>query len=434
MKALVAIAVLWTAVSLAQETPAVRGTPPSPAPGVAAPAVSPSGTQVAPPPVAAPPAAAAAPSAPPAASVEVDRKPILLAFDLEGKGVGKLESEAASQAVVRGLRELEVFEVMSAADVRQLLAIERTKQLLGVDSDTSNFSDLGSVFGARHAVAGTMSRVGEEMRVEIRLLDNSDRKVLGQKSLGPVTRIEQVATALPGLAQELVGPLLDAQRGELLVRTNEEAVEVLVDDVLVASTPMQTAVKLPRGQHRVQVRKDGFIAQSRGTRVYPEQVSTEEFLVIPSPDYAEAFAERHGRLRLGAWLATGAAVGLLGGGFLLDRYGSEPLYSREFLPRQLALNNVTQLPTEVESDPELLSRYSACGGNVALCQIDAKRFGDQLLLQQVATASMVVLGVASAATAGYLFITGKDPNRYANLVAGLSASPEGGSFVLSGRF
>lgn len=370
----------------------------------------------------------------PATALQAERKPILLALDIDGKGVSALEAEAASQSVVRGLRELDVFDVLSAADVRELLAMERTRQLLAGDAKGSTVTELGNLFGSRHAVAGTMTRVGGELRVEIRLLDNADLKVLSQRALGPVKGIEEIATQLPGLAQELVGPLLEMQRGQLLVRTNEEAAEVLVDDVLVATTPMQAPVKLPRGQHRVQVRRDGFIAQTRGTRIFPEQVTTEEFLLIPSPDYAEAYAQRHGRLRMGALIATGTAVGLIGGAVLLDRFGTEPLYTRSFLPRQLALSNVTDLPAEVEGDADLLSLYTACGANPALCAVEAERLQTQLTLQQAATGGMVVLGIASAATAGYLFFTGKDPNRYANLVASFAVGGEGGTFVLSGSF
>lgn len=370
----------------------------------------------------------------PTEALEPERKPILLALDVEAKGVTPLQAEAATQAVVRGLRDLDVFDVLSAADVRQLLAMERNRQLLGGEANASNTTELGKLFGSRHAIAGTMTKAGDQMQVEVRLLDARDLKVLSQKVLGPVKRIEDVATGLPGLTQELVGPLLEAQRGQLLVRTNEEAVEVLVDDVLVASTPMQAPVKLPRGQHRVQVRKDGFIAQTRSTRIFPEQVSTEEFLVIPSPDYAEAYAQRHGRLRLGAWVATGTAAALLGGAVLLDRLGTDPLYKREFLPRQLALANVTQLPADVEGDSQLRSLYSQCGANTALCAVEAERLQNQLTVQQVATAGMAVLGVASAATAGYLFFTGKDPNRYSNLVASFAVGGDGGVFVLSGSF
>ena len=447
MRSTAVFVTLWGLAAFAQVAPATtEGAAPATATEVRAPPdagadmPAPAEAVVASPPPEAPAPATAmpGPSAPAPAPAnrpaDVDRKPTLITFDVEAKGVSELEAEAASQAVTKGLRDLDVFEVISAADVRQLLAIERTRQLLGTEVQAGSFGDLSRVFGARHAIAGTMTRTGDQMRVEIRLLDSQEHKVVGQKVLGPVTRIEQVATQLPGLAQELVGPLLEAQRGQLLVRCNEEAVEVLVDDVLVATTPMRAPVKLPRGMHRVQVRKDGFIAQVRPARILPEQIATEEFVVIPSPDYAEAYALRHGRLRLGAFITAGAAVALFGGAYLLDRLGSEPLYARDFLPRQLALGNVVDLPPSVQNDPELLARYQACGANVPLCQIDAEKFRTQLMVDQALTATMVVLGIASTGTAGYLFFTGKDPNRYTRLVALVAPAPGGGGLVLAGIF
>src|ERR1700748_2888956 len=49
-------------------------------------------------------------------------RPNLLVLDLEPRGVGLPEAQAATGSVVRGLRQLEVFQVLSSDDVRQLLA------------------------------------------------------------------------------------------------------------------------------------------------------------------------------------------------------------------------------------------------------------------------------------------------------------------------
>ena len=46
-----------------------------------------------------------------------------------------------------------------------------------------------------------------------------------------------------------------------------------------------------------------------------------------------------------------------------------------------------------------------------------------------------VLGLASAGVATWLWLSGKDPNRYADVVAGVSPTPNGGAtFALAGRF
>ncbi|HEX4621073.1 MAG TPA: PEGA domain-containing protein, partial [Myxococcaceae bacterium] len=232
-------------------------------------------------------------------------KPPLVVFDLEGRGASELQAQGATQSVVRGLRELDVFQVLSAEDVRNLLAIERTRQLLGKEG--SGMVEMTHALGARYAVVGLVTPVGRQLQVEIRLLDTEKQSVLSQKTLGPVDKMEVVASQLPGLSQELVGPLLREQQGSLIVQSTEAGSEVLVDGSLVGSTPMKAPVDLPRGQHRLQVRKDGFIEQSRPVRIETGVTGTENFLLSPSPDYAEAWKIRHGRRRVGAYIATVAA-------------------------------------------------------------------------------------------------------------------------------
>ncbi len=64
-------------------------------------------------------------------------RPNLLVLDLEPRGVGMPEAQAATSSVVRGLRQLDVFQVLSSDDVRQLLALERTRQLSGARAEGS---------------------------------------------------------------------------------------------------------------------------------------------------------------------------------------------------------------------------------------------------------------------------------------------------------
>ena len=375
-------------------------------------------------------------SASPALSAE--SRPPLLVLDFETNGATALEAEAATRGAARGLRALDVFQVLTSEDTRQLLAMERNRQLVGMAGSTL-LSGIASALGADHAVVGTVTRLGGKIQVELRLLDTRASKVLGAKTSTAAAGMEQLASSLPDLAQELMAPLLREQQGQLLVRTREEAVEVLADDTLLASTPMKAPVDLPRGAHRLQVRKDGFIAQSRAVRIEPGQVTTTDVDLAPSSDYAEAWKLRHGRLRVGAYLATGGAVLALGGGILLDRAATEPLYRTQFHPRQAVLQAASGQgpqaePAEVASDPEAHQTWASCVADLNACDAQARGLGTQLLLQQIATGGLVVVGLAAGTAATYLWLTGQDPNRYANLVAGVSVTGSGPGLVVTGRF
>jgi hypothetical protein len=99
-----------------------------------------------------------------AAAMAADNRPNLLVLDLEPRGVGLPEAQAATGSVVRGLRQLEVFQVLSSDDVRQLLALERTRQLSGAKAESS-VGQLGAALNAPNAVVGSVTRVGGKLQV-----------------------------------------------------------------------------------------------------------------------------------------------------------------------------------------------------------------------------------------------------------------------------
>ena len=366
-------------------------------------------------------------------------RPPLLVLDLEARGGGVPEAQAATINVVRGLRDLDVFQVLSADDVRQLLALERTRQLSGAKGESA-LGELGKALGANNAVVGSVTRAGGKLQVEIRLLDVSTQRVLNQKTLGPIATVSDIAAALPGLAQELVAPLLRDQQGYLLVRTREEAAEVLVDDTLVGSTPLRAPLTLSRGMHRVQIRKDGFIAQTRSVRIEPDQTRVEDVDLVPSPDYAAAYRDKNGRARVGAWVATGVAVVSISAAIWLD-VAAHNEYNNEFYPRQQwllgASGQGSQVkPASVASNPTASANWDSCTQQGAkACTAAAQSAQSSVTTLSWLTAGTAVVAVAATSVAVWLWVSGKDPNRYADVVAGVGPTPGGGmAFALAGRF
>ena len=365
-------------------------------------------------------------------SAEAAQHPPLVVLDLAAQACGAPEAQAATLGVVRGLRQLDVFQVLSADDVRQLLALERNRQLFGAEG--SGNLQLSRALGAQHTVVGSLTRVGGAagLSVELRLLDVSGGAVVSQKTYGPVAGLEQLAPELPGLAQALMAPLLRERQGSLLVHSSEEGAEVLVDDTLLGSTPLKAPLALAQGTHRLVVRKDGFISQSATVRIEPTQVARESVTLLPSPDYAEAYRQRHGRLRIGAYLASGVAVGALAGAYLLDQKSTAPLYRDEFHPRQLAL--LGRVPELGELDAKAQGVYAECGQDEAACREKLDSVSSRLSRQQWGTAGLVVVGLGAGVTAAYLWLSGEDPNRYSGLVAGITAGRSGSGFALGGSF
>ena len=367
-----------------------------------------------------------------------EQRPNLLVLDLEPRGVGLPEAQAATGSVVRGLRQLDVFQVLSSDDVRQLLALERTRQLSGAKAESS-VGQLGAALNAPNAVVGTVTRVGGKLQVDIRLLDAPTQKVLSQKTLNQVT-VEQVANQLPGLAQELMAPLLREQQGFLVVKSKEEAAEVLVDDTLVGSIPLKGSIDLSRGVHRLTVRKDGFIAQTRSVRIEPKQTTIEEVELAPSGDYAKIYKDKYGKMRVGAWIATGVAVAGITTAIIMNASANSQ-YNDEFKPRQAWLQGAAGTgpqtkPPDIANNPTASAAWDSCStSGAAACKQAAEDAKSSVQVKQYVAIGAGVVGIASAGVATWLWLSGKDPNRYADVVAGVSPNPNGGVTVaFAGRF
>ena len=367
-----------------------------------------------------------------------EQRPNLLVLDLEPRGVGLPEAQAATGSVVRGLRQLDVFQVLSSDDVRQLLALERTRQLSGAKAESS-VGQLGAALNAPNAVVGSVTRVGGKLQVDIRLLDAPTQRVLSQKTLNQVT-VEQIASQLPGLAQELMAPLLREQQGFLVVKSKEEAAEVLVDDTLVGSIPLKGSIDLSRGVHRLTVRKDGFIAQTRSVRIEPKQTTIEEVELAPSGDYAKIYKDKYGKMRVGAWIATGVAVAGITTAIVMNASANSQ-YNDEFKPRQAWLQGAAGTgpqtkPPDIANNPTASAAWDSCSTSGAqACKQAAEDAKSSVQVKQYVAIGAGVIGVASAGVATWLWLSGKDPNRYADVVAGVSPNPNGGVTVaLAGRF
>lgn len=351
-------------------------------------------------------------------------KPGLAVFDMRGIDTRPTEAAAATNAVVKGLRELDAFDVLSSDDLRQLLSIERQKQMLGVESD-ANASASVQALGVKNFVVGSVTRTSGGLSAELRLLDPATNKVVSQRTLAAQPSLDKLASGLVVAAQELVGPLLQAEQGQLLVRTREEGAEVLVDDISRGSTPLPAPIVIPRGRHRLTIKKDGFIARVTVASVAKDQLTLEDVTLVPSADYMAAYNAKNKRLRIGGYVAAGLAVASFVTAVLLDRVGAEPKYQNDFKPRQEVLEavsignaNPTAFTTQIQQE---------CLANQETCRTEARSAASTIQGLQIATWVMVGVGAAAVVAAAYCFLAGEDPNRYAQLVA--SILPEGGGTV-----
>jgi hypothetical protein len=284
--------------------------------------------------------------------------------------------------------------------------------------------------GVKHYVVGSVTRTGSGVSAELRLLSPGDSKVISQRNVDTQPNLEALSKAITVAAQELVGPLLAAEQGQLLVRTREEGAEVIVDDVSRGSTPLPAPIKLPRGKHRLTVKRDGFISRVTTATVKKDQLTLEDVTLVPSADYVASYQARNRRMRIGGLAAAGASVAAFVVAIILDRAIAEPTHVNEFKPRRDVLEAIS-IGT-ARADLFTTRIQQECFADPVACREQARAAGDTVSTMQIASWVMVGVGLAAAAGAAYCFIAGEDPNRYAQLVASLM--PGGGSIGLVGHW
>lgn len=128
--------------------------------------------------LAAKPEAAPSLAAPPFTAVEVPPK------------MAQFYSEHfAQELTLRGLH------VLTAADINQLLGVEREKQLLGCD-DTQCIAELADALGADGLISGTIAKIGSAYQLDIRVIAADGSRVLGAYS----QRANDESEILPAIA------------------------------------------------------------------------------------------------------------------------------------------------------------------------------------------------------------------------------------------
>lgn len=354
-------------------------------------------------------------------------RPRVAVLDLVPNGASRELASAATTSVAAALDRLAVFQVITAEAIRSALSFEKQRQMLGC-TDAGCMAELGGALGADYLVAGKVTRLpGSSDLPPTVTLDLTLLSARGERvgaAMETTASDAELVTRIPRAVARLAARVLAGRAGRLVVSCSEAGAIVKLDEVVVGTTPLRAALSLPSGPHLLVVEKKGFVTLVKDVRVEPAQLVEEHASLIPSPDFVKDYEARQGKLRTGAWIATGvAAAGAVAAiAFQLHAnslYGSESspgtfLYDRRRIQDGITVENGKDLRAEASS---LKSRLQT---SQTLCWVSAG-----------------VAGV-SAATAAWLWIAGDDPHRYAPYReperARLSLAPAPGGAVAAVRF
>jgi hypothetical protein len=335
-----------------------------------------------------------------------DAKPKLAILDFTANGASKELASAAGGVAASELDRLGVFRIVTTDAIRDLLALEKQKQMLGCADSASCVAEIGGALGVDYLVSGKVTRLAagkdaaESFSLELTL--SSVKKAQREATVVESGRSEADLISKVGrTAQRLVAKILQGRSGGLVVTASESGAAIRIDDQVRGTTPLGGQLSLPAGPHALSVEKQGFVTYQKDVQVQPGQLTEERVTLVPSPDFIREYESRQKKLRLGAWISTGVAVlGLAGATyFAVDankKYGNEStpgtfLYARSKVNQKILVDPVT--------GTDYVSQANSLKSDI----------------QQAEKLTWVCAGVGATAAvaATWFWIAGEPPDRYA---------------------
>lgn len=353
----------------------------------------------------------------PAAGAE--KKPKLAVLDFVANGATKELTSAVASNAANEIDRLGVFQVVTSEAIRDMLAFEKQRQMLGC-ADTGCIAEIGGALGVDFIVSGKVTRIAaaagvpETFNLDMTL--SNVRKAQREGSVVEVAASEGELLRKVGRAgQKLVARILAGRAGSLVISTPEAGAVVKVDDQIRGTTPLAGQISLPSGPHSVVVEKQGFVAWQKDVQVEPGKVVEERATLVPSPDFIREYESKQGKLRIGAWVATGVAVA----GAAVAVWGqvdASRLYGNESTPGTF-----------------LYARAKLLDGDESF-RDEANRLKSDIEQRQLVSALGAGVAGAGAVAAAWFWIAGDDPDRYARYREGrahLDVLPAPGGAIAS---
>jgi hypothetical protein len=343
-------------------------------------------------------------------------KPKLAVLDFTANGASKELASAAGGVAANELDRMGTFQVVTSDAIRNMLAFEKQRQMLGC-ADAGCMAEIGGALGVDWLVSGKVTKlaasagVPETLSVDLTL--TNVRKAQREGSVIETARTEtELVTKTGKAAQKLVAKILAGRSGRLVVSAVEMGAIVKIDDQTKGTTPMRGAIVLPAGPHTLAVEKAGFVTYQKDVQVEPGKLVEESVTLVPSPDFVRNYESRQKKLRLGAWISTGVAAAGLATAVALQ-VSANSLYGNETTPGTF-LYARAKLQAGVEYD----------GGTNLRDQ--ASKLKSDIETRQTMSYVAGGLGGIAAIAATYFWIAGEDPQRYsrfADTTARLDVAP-----------
>jgi hypothetical protein len=328
-------------------------------------------------------------------------------------GISKELASTVTGMVANEADRLDVFKVISKADIASMLQFEADKQLVGCEASESCLAEIGGALGVEHIIYGQLSKLGEAYNLQLTLASPAgavENRVSENVTGGEGKLIDASGRAV----KQLVSKILQGREGFLLLVTAEIGATVKIDGQVKGVTPMRGRLPLAWGPHLLEVEKQGFVTYAEDVQIPAKAALEKPVSLIPSPDFLSNYEGAANRMRLGAYITTGVAV--LGvAGYAYGQIDQEISY------------------TAFSKALETLAANETPENRKAAEELKAKGETDKVIMFASLGATVLSGGLAA-----FFWIAGEDPEKYARYREAPSAMimplPDGAMAVATARF
>jgi hypothetical protein len=233
----------------------------------------------------------------------------LAVLELKPEGASPELASTLSQVVAEQAGKTPGFEAISQAEIAALLNVQKQKQLLGC-ADESCLAEIGGALGAKLVLNGTLGKLGDSYVLSLQLLDTHKGKIQARESRTINGSLEALVAGAKDLTHRLLtGKPLDTT-GKIRFALMPPGAALTIDGTLMGHAPLENAVTLEQGTHRVHAEADGYVPYDNTLEVVPGTTLFNEInLVSTRPLTAES---KGGAQRVLGWVLMGGALVALG--------------------------------------------------------------------------------------------------------------------------
>jgi len=248
----------------------------------------------------------------------------LAVLELKAEGASAELATTLSQVVAEQAGKTPGFDAISQAEISSLLNVEKQRQLLGC-ADESCLAEIGGALGAKLVLSGTLGKLEDSYVLSLQLLDTRRAKIQSRESRTVTGSLEVLVAAAKDLTHRLLtGKPLDTT-GKIRFALLPPGAALTIDGTLVGHAPLDGAITLEQGTHRVHAEKDGYIPYDNTLEVVAGSTLFNEINLVSTKQLR---AESPGATqRTLGWILIGAAALTAGAGVYLgvkaqDNYNS----------------------------------------------------------------------------------------------------------------